>query len=149
MFSMANAVGKPLAIDKATDNQTRPRCARVKVEVDLLKELPKRIHINCIEEESGEVKWKWQETQYDYLPKYCTHCKLQGHDMQGLVMTTDQVNNISVSDQVKKEKVQEEELHGEIEAQKEPPDGNQESESITGMGEANTSLLQVTTTQEE
>lgn len=57
-------------IDKATKNQTRPRCARVKVEVDLLKELPKRIQINHSEEESGEVKSKWQEIQYDYLPKY-------------------------------------------------------------------------------
>ncbi|KAK6791709.1 hypothetical protein RDI58_010790 [Solanum bulbocastanum] len=61
-------------------------------------------------------------------------------------MTIDQVNNMSVSDE--KEKVQEEELHGEIEAPKELPDGNQESELITGIGEANTSLLQDTTTQE-
>ncbi|XP_060210442.1 uncharacterized protein LOC132637359 [Lycium barbarum] len=61
---------------------TRPSCARVKVEVDLLKELPKRIHISCIDEETGEVKAKWQKIQYDYLPKYCTQCKLQGHDLQ-------------------------------------------------------------------
>lgn len=36
LFSLATAVGKPLVIDKATNNQTRPSCARVKVEVDLL-----------------------------------------------------------------------------------------------------------------
>ncbi|KAH0717566.1 hypothetical protein KY290_014156 [Solanum tuberosum] len=83
LFSLATAVGKPLVIDKATNNQTRPSCARVKVEVDLLKELPKRIQINCIEEEMGTVKSKWQKIHYDYLPRYCTHCKLQGHDLQG------------------------------------------------------------------
>lgn len=80
---MATAVGKPLVIDKATNNQTRPSCARVKVEVDLLKELPKRIQINCIDKETGTVLSKWQKIQYDYLSKYCTHCCLQGNELQG------------------------------------------------------------------
>lgn len=60
MFSMANAVGKPLVIDKATNNQTRPNCARVKVEVNLMKEFPTRIQINCIDEQTGEIRSKWQ-----------------------------------------------------------------------------------------
>ncbi|KAG5576250.1 hypothetical protein H5410_056384 [Solanum commersonii] len=77
------AVGKPLVIDKATNSQTGPSCARVKVEVDLLKELPKRIQINCIEEKTGTVRSKWKKIQYDYLPKYFTHCNIQGHDLQG------------------------------------------------------------------
>ncbi|KAH0642255.1 hypothetical protein KY290_033858 [Solanum tuberosum] len=45
VFSLAAAVGKPLQVDMVTRNQTRPSCARVKVEVDLLKEFPKRIKI--------------------------------------------------------------------------------------------------------
>ncbi|WMV51731.1 hypothetical protein MTR67_045116 [Solanum verrucosum] len=36
IFSLAAAVGKPLQVDVATKNKTRPSCARVKVEVDLL-----------------------------------------------------------------------------------------------------------------
>lgn len=36
IFLMAEAVGKPLQVDMATKNKTRPSCARVKVEVDLL-----------------------------------------------------------------------------------------------------------------
>ncbi|KAG5630589.1 hypothetical protein H5410_002306 [Solanum commersonii] len=57
LFSLANAVGKPLVIDKATNNQTRPSCARIKVEVDLLKYLPKRIQINCgRRNRSSEIK---------------------------------------------------------------------------------------------
>lgn len=48
MFSivLANAVGEPLVIDKATNNQTRPSCVQVKVELNLLKEISKRIQIN-------------------------------------------------------------------------------------------------------
>ncbi|KAH0695998.1 hypothetical protein KY289_013480 [Solanum tuberosum] len=42
VFSLAIAVRKPLQVDMVTRNQTRPSCARVKVEVDLLKEFPKR-----------------------------------------------------------------------------------------------------------
>lgn len=34
------AVGKPLQIDTATTNKTRPSCARVKVNVDLMKGHP-------------------------------------------------------------------------------------------------------------
>ncbi|CAN4097094.1 unnamed protein product [Withania somnifera] len=43
LFSLAAAVGKPLQVDLAIRNKTRPSCARVKVEVDLLAEHPKRV----------------------------------------------------------------------------------------------------------
>ncbi|PHU22038.1 hypothetical protein BC332_07145 [Capsicum chinense] len=36
LFSLSSVVGKPLQVDLATKNKTRPSCARVKVEVDLL-----------------------------------------------------------------------------------------------------------------
>ncbi|XP_060210327.1 stress response protein NST1-like [Lycium barbarum] len=52
VFSMATSVGKPLTVDLATANRTRPSCAKVKVEVDLLANLPKRINI-AEEDESG------------------------------------------------------------------------------------------------
>ncbi|KAF3639083.1 hypothetical protein FXO37_24110 [Capsicum annuum] len=39
IFSLAVAVGKPLQVDMATTNKTRPSCARVKVEVIYQKEL--------------------------------------------------------------------------------------------------------------
>ncbi|XP_049399858.1 uncharacterized protein LOC125863933 [Solanum stenotomum] len=45
IFSLVAAVGKPLKVDMATRNQTRPSRARVKVEVDLMKEFSKRIKI--------------------------------------------------------------------------------------------------------
>ncbi|KAG5577076.1 hypothetical protein H5410_057210 [Solanum commersonii] len=45
IFSLTAVVGKPLQVDMATRNKTRPSCARVKVEVDLLGEFPRRINI--------------------------------------------------------------------------------------------------------
>ncbi|WMV31015.1 hypothetical protein MTR67_024400 [Solanum verrucosum] len=57
IFSLAAAVGKPLQVDMATRNQTRPSCARVKVEVDLLGEFPKRIKIG-MKKTNGEVMEK-------------------------------------------------------------------------------------------
>ncbi|KAH0693022.1 hypothetical protein KY285_020119 [Solanum tuberosum] len=40
LFSLAFVVGKPLQLDLANINKTRPSCARVKVQVDLLAEKP-------------------------------------------------------------------------------------------------------------
>ncbi|KAH0761377.1 hypothetical protein KY290_017450 [Solanum tuberosum] len=45
IFSLVAAVGKPLRVDMATSDKTRPSCARVKVEVDLLGEFPKRVNV--------------------------------------------------------------------------------------------------------
>ncbi|KAK4716560.1 hypothetical protein R3W88_014898 [Solanum pinnatisectum] len=64
----------------ATWNKTRPSCARVKVEVDLLGEFPKRINIGVRNKNTGEIKEKWIQIKYDYMPKYCKNCKLQGHN---------------------------------------------------------------------
>lgn len=36
IFSLAAAVGKPLQVDMATTNKTKPSCTRVKVEVDCI-----------------------------------------------------------------------------------------------------------------
>ncbi|WMV42195.1 hypothetical protein MTR67_035580 [Solanum verrucosum] len=85
MFSLASAVGKPLQVDLATQNKTRPSCARVKVEVDLLGEFPKRINLG-MRMKMGEVMEKWIRNNYDYVPKYCKFCKLQGHNEKECVI---------------------------------------------------------------
>ncbi|XP_060210672.1 uncharacterized protein LOC132637630 [Lycium barbarum] len=82
LFSMASAVGRPLTLDLATKNKTRPSCARVKVEVDLLKDHPKRVAIKAVAS-TGETRTKWVNIQYDFLPKYCKTCCLQGHNEEG------------------------------------------------------------------
>ncbi|KAH0723014.1 hypothetical protein KY290_005682 [Solanum tuberosum] len=85
MFSLAATVGKPLQVDMATRNQTRPSCARVKMEVDLLGEFPKRIKIG-MKKTNGEIMEKWVRIKYDYVPKYCKTCMIQGHDEQQCYM---------------------------------------------------------------
>lgn len=79
IFSLEAVVGKPLQVDMAMKNKTRPSCARVKVEVDLLGNFPNRINIG-VRKPSGEITEKWIDIKYDYMPKYCSSCKLQGHD---------------------------------------------------------------------
>nr|XP_009779392.1 PREDICTED: uncharacterized protein LOC104228608 [Nicotiana sylvestris] len=80
LMSIASAVGKPLAVDKAMQDRTRPSTARVKVVLDLLDKHPKRIKIHIMDKNSGKVVEHYQEIVYDNLPKYCTYCKHQGHD---------------------------------------------------------------------
>ncbi|KAH0689462.1 hypothetical protein KY289_016820 [Solanum tuberosum] len=38
------------------------------------------MHINIEDEESGEIRTNVVDIQYDYVPKYCGECKMQGHD---------------------------------------------------------------------
>lgn len=70
LFSLASAVGILLQVDTTSKNQTRPSCARVKVEVDLVEDFPKRIKVG-IKKGDEEVLEKWIRIKYDYVPKYC------------------------------------------------------------------------------
>ncbi|XP_059289878.1 uncharacterized protein LOC132043402 [Lycium ferocissimum] len=79
VFSMTSTIGKPLSVDLATTNRTRPSCVKVKVQLDLLSKHRTRINVAEVNEETGQSKSKWIKLNYDYLPKYCKHCKLQGH----------------------------------------------------------------------
>lgn len=79
IFLLARVVGKPLQVDIAIKNQTRPSCTRVKVEVDLLQEFLKRIKIS-VRQSGGKISKKWVPIKYDYVPKYCLTCKIKGHD---------------------------------------------------------------------
>lgn len=58
IFALPEVMGKPLQVDTATRNKTRPSCARVKVEVNLLGEFPKRINIRVRNKSTKEIKEK-------------------------------------------------------------------------------------------
>ncbi|KAH0778711.1 hypothetical protein KY290_005138 [Solanum tuberosum] len=79
LFSIASAIGKPLHLDQATINKTRPSCARVKVQVDLLSNFSKHVEMEIINEHTKESRLEHVKIQYDMLPKYCMNCKVQGH----------------------------------------------------------------------
>lgn len=70
VFSLASAVGKLLAVDMATNNQTRPSCARMKVRIDLLRDFPKKCRSTVMTLLMVKLE-KWTKVHYDYLPKYC------------------------------------------------------------------------------
>lgn len=82
IFSIAFVVGKPLIVDMATRNQTRSSCAKVKIEVDLVEKLPHKVRINEEDDSTKEITSNWVNIQYDYMPKYCRDCCLQGHDKE-------------------------------------------------------------------
>lgn len=55
VLSLVATIGKPFQVDLTTQYKTRPSCARVKVEVDLLGEFSKRIHVG-MRKKNGEIK---------------------------------------------------------------------------------------------
>lgn len=46
-------------VDMSIQNHTRPNCARVKIEVDVVAKLPQRVRISEKDNISGEIKSKW------------------------------------------------------------------------------------------
>lgn len=89
LLSIASAVGKPLAVDKATQDQTRPSAARVKVLLDLLDKHPKRVKLHIVDKSTGKFVEHYQEVVYDNLPKFCTFCKHQGHEERTCPLMTE------------------------------------------------------------
>src|SRR4051812_26232640 len=75
LFSIGSLLSKPLTLDSATADMSRPSVARVCVEIDLLKTIIPRVRLDC---ESGEGFW--QEVIYEKMPSYCNTCKRLGHD---------------------------------------------------------------------
>lgn len=49
------------------------------MEVDLLRDFPQRITVG-VRKQIGEVVEKNVQIKYNYLPKYCKSCKIQGHN---------------------------------------------------------------------
>lgn len=80
LFSIASAIGKPLQLGMVMINKTRPSCTRVKILVDLLANLPEVIEIEVVNNKQNEPSIQIVKIQYDFVPKYCKTCKLQGHD---------------------------------------------------------------------
>lgn len=68
-----------MQVDLATQNKTKPSCTKVKVEVGLLGDFPKRINVG-MRPKNREIKEKWINVKYDYVPKHYKTCKLQDHN---------------------------------------------------------------------
>ncbi|KAH0670753.1 hypothetical protein KY290_026152 [Solanum tuberosum] len=55
LFTMEKEVGNPLHVDMATKKKSRPSSAKVKVEVDILRDFPKRNNVGIKKANSGEI----------------------------------------------------------------------------------------------
>lgn len=82
--SIDRLIGRPLTIDNATADLSRPNTARICVEIDLLKKLPKRVWLKC----GVFISSFWQDIIHKRLPHYCKHCMRLGHE----ISTCKQVN---------------------------------------------------------
>ncbi|KAM3361126.1 hypothetical protein P3S68_015980 [Capsicum galapagoense] len=56
LFSLAAAVGKPIYLDMSTVNKTRPSCARVRVQVDLLADFPNYVEMEIVNSTTGNSR---------------------------------------------------------------------------------------------
>ncbi|KAF3622056.1 hypothetical protein FXO37_32491 [Capsicum annuum] len=79
LFSLASKVGKPFQLHLATINKIRPSCTRKKVLIDLKGKFPKSVLMDIVNEVTGERRTEVISIKYDYLPRYCEDCKMQGH----------------------------------------------------------------------
>ncbi|XP_056698674.1 uncharacterized protein [Spinacia oleracea] len=72
---IGSLIGVPLFADDCTSKQLRISFARLLIEVDVTKELPKEV---LIQDHLG-VTIK-QKVEYDWLPPFCKDCNAVGHD---------------------------------------------------------------------
>lgn len=61
-------------MDLETRGKTRPNMAKVNVEIDLLKPLPKTVYVGQIYDISSQTGFV-QKLEYGGIPKYCKFCK--------------------------------------------------------------------------
>lgn len=72
-------MGTSLKIDVAIIIKSRPNLAKVKVDVDLLKSLPKNIFVGQEGHRVG-IKGHEQKLEYQGVPAFYKTYKLKGHD---------------------------------------------------------------------
>ncbi|KAH0724790.1 hypothetical protein KY284_000655 [Solanum tuberosum] len=75
---ISSGLGEPLYADECTTKVDRISFARVLIEMDVARELPRKLKV---EEPNGRVFE--QEVQYEWVPEYCAKCMQVGHKCHG------------------------------------------------------------------
>lgn len=78
LFSLAFAVGKPIHLDMATLDKTKPSCTWVKVQVDIMVDLSKYMEIKIVNSIMNEVRVEKVKIQYDFSPNIVTDVCYRG-----------------------------------------------------------------------
>ncbi|OIS98131.1 hypothetical protein A4A49_05154 [Nicotiana attenuata] len=77
---VVSVIGTPLEMDLATRGKTRPCMAKVRTEIDLLKQQPDVVYVGQVFDNAPQ-KGFIQKLEYEGVPKYCKHCRKLGHNM--------------------------------------------------------------------
>lgn len=74
LSKIGSLVGVPLCADECTTRQLRVSYARLLIEADVTKELPKTVFI-----QDAEGRLVEQSVFYEWAPKFCQKCQKVGH----------------------------------------------------------------------
>nr|XP_009770480.1 PREDICTED: uncharacterized protein LOC104221176 [Nicotiana sylvestris] len=77
---VVSAIGTPLEMDLATRGRTRPSMAKVRVEIDQLKNQPYSVYVGQIYKNAPQKDFV-QKLEFEGIPKYCKFCRTLGHNM--------------------------------------------------------------------
>lgn len=75
---IVSPIGIPIVMDKATLSKTRPTTAKMRVEIDLTKTLVHEVAVE-IRNSIWEMEVFIQKIEYETIPLFCFHCKIQGY----------------------------------------------------------------------
>ncbi|OIT02899.1 hypothetical protein A4A49_54772 [Nicotiana attenuata] len=78
LYRIVEPIGIPIIMDKATLSKTRPTTTKIKIEIDVTKTLLHEVQIDIMNE-NGQMESIIQKVEYESIPEYCSHCKMQGH----------------------------------------------------------------------
>lgn len=73
-------------LDLTKINKARPRCARVKVQVDLAIKKMDYMEIEIVGGKTMESRIERIKVQFDFYSKYYKNCKLQGHNEEECIV---------------------------------------------------------------
>ncbi|KAJ6849335.1 uncharacterized protein M6B38_270100 [Iris pallida] len=121
IFAIAQGIGQPLLIDRATAQRSRPSKARVLIELDSSKPLPPKVRLILPHGNSA-----WQQIKYERIPLYCDHCYHQGHSVGNCKRRKDR-EEVANTGKGKEKEAEESTIAGEESSQPTMPDSVSDS----------------------
>lgn len=104
LSKIGSRIGTPITSDLLTECKEHISYARILVEVDVLeihekqRALPESV---CLKTKSGKLLE--QKIKYEYIPYYCTNCKMIGHDWEHCGYNSARFGSISAKEKGKME----------------------------------------------
>lgn len=87
LYRIVQPMGTPLFMDKATASKTRPTTTKLRVEIDLERPLLHEISVE-IRNKEGQLEKFIPKIEYETIPVFFSHCKVQGHSISSCRIQT-------------------------------------------------------------